>query len=274
MSYLIRIDQPMKKTYTLLAFIVAVLLLGACKQEKKVTYYEGIYSEKPVSIFIAPVDDQTMRKVEKYPSDIEYNDACNTATQYFQQTLAYPFIQNGYYVVGPVSARQIMEAEEFTFKHLRRGSLKDFYNAYGIDAVLNTTLYRWQEKNAEWTLFIEYQLRSTKTNTELMHKWVKATKRLPTNLKGDAYIMKEDKAFAASMGGLGTQATQQCYLVEKCNDYVLRNLPTSSTRRQFEEDLYHMANATYISYIWTEEGRADVQQLSPEEFEQACFVDK
>ena len=108
----------MRKAFATIALVTLALLFGACRQEKKATYYEGIYSEKPVSIFIAPVDDQTMRKVEKYPSDIEYNDACNTATQYFQQTLAYPFIQNGYYVIGPVTARQIMTAEGFTYKQL------------------------------------------------------------------------------------------------------------------------------------------------------------
>lgn len=263
----------MKRNIIFLLFFAAVMILTSCKQEKKVTYYEGIYSEKPVLIYIPPVEDRSARQFEKYPKNVEYNNECNTAAQYFYQTLSYPLLSNGYYVVGPLTAHQIFDLDGISHKNMRRGDIKSLYNDYGIDAVLNTTIHRWVEKNAEWTVYIEYQLRSAKTNTELMHKWVKATKLLPTNLKGDPYILQRDRKFAQQMGGVDNGTAQRCWIVEKCNDYVLRNLPTSSTRRQFEEDLYRGANATYIKYIWNQDGQADVQPLSAEEFEQGCFVD-
>ena len=64
---------------------------------------------------------------------------------------------------------------------------------------------------------------------------------------------------------------QRSFLVEKVNDYVLRDIPTSSQRRQFEKDLYRNANPNYISYNWID-GGANVQKLSLEEFEQQAFL--
>lgn len=264
----------MKHCKFTLVVVMAVLTLAGCKHEKKITYYEGIYSEKPVLIYIAPVDDLSARKVEKYPSDIAYNSECNTAAVYLYQTMAAPLLANGYYVVGPTASKEIAAHETRTPRELRKGDIKDYHTQYGIDAVLNCVLYRWQEKNGTWTAYLEYQLRSTKTNHDLMHKWVMATKQLPLNLKSDPYPLREDKAFARRLGGVDNGTAQRCWIVEKVNDYVLRNIPTSSTRRQFEEDLYRQATGTYIKYTWTEEGKADVQPCSLEEYEQGCFVDK
>ena len=46
----------MHKIKFILPFIALTLLLS-CKSEKKVTAYNDLYQEKPVSILIAPVQD-------------------------------------------------------------------------------------------------------------------------------------------------------------------------------------------------------------------------
>ncbi len=254
--------------------VVLVLLLvfcSGCNHEKKVTSYSDIYSEKPVTIYMAPIQDKAERRVEKYPKDIAYNNELATATAYLYQTAATPLLRRGYYVVAPVAARQIAAKEGCDYKALRNNDIKKYKKDYGIDAIMITTIHRWKEENGVWTAFLEYQIRSTKTNVDLMHTWVMARKEVPTNLKGDPVVTKNDAKFAEKMG-FDNGTAQRCFLVEKVNDYVLRDLPVSSTLRQFERDIYKNANNTYIKYTWSENGNADVQPCSIEEYEQGCFI--
>lgn len=249
---------------------LAVLLLGACKSEKKITSYSDIYSEQPVTIYIAPINDKAQRKVEKYPSDIEYNNELNSAKAYMYQTMPNALVKKGYYVIGPVASAEIAEATAMTNKQLRNGDLKSFGADYGVDAILIVTLHSWKDENGKKTAFLEYQMRSTKSNVDLLHTWVMATKQVSTNLKGDPIKLKNDTRFAKKME-LDNGSAQRCYLVEKVNDYILRNIPTSSQRRQFEKDLYRNANPQYIKYMWID-GGSDVLECSEEEYESQAFL--
>ena len=258
----------MKRLLTL--SVLAVLLFGACKSEKKINSYSDIYSERPTVIYIAPVNDKAERKVEKYPTDIAYNNEINTAKAYLFQTIYTPLKNIGYYVIGPAASKQIAETNNLSPKQLRNGDLSTFNKDYGIDAVLIITLHKWKDDNNKKMAFLEYQMRSTKTNIDLFHTWVMAVKEVPTNLKGDPITMSNDTKFAKRFD-FDNGTAQRCFLVEKVNDYVLRNLPTSSLKRQFEKDLYRQANPNYIKYTWVE-GGADVQNCSAEEYESNAFL--
>lgn len=264
----------MKRIFSLSFIAVcSTLLFMGCKAPEKGAYYEDIYTEKPVIIYVAPTFDNCQRHAEKYPTDITYNNEINSANKFFYETMSAPLIKHGYYVLGPVTSEQIAAGETRTPKQLSYGDIKDYNTKYGIDAVLFTTIHRWREENGKWIIYIEYLMRSTKTNSDLMHKWVKAVKAVPLNLKKDPVIMKEDIDYAKAMG-VDNGTAQRCFLVEKVNDYILRNIPISSTRRQFEEDLHKKANATYVLYTWSETGNADVADLSLEEYEQEAFLNE
>ena len=250
--------------------LLAATVFGACKSEKKINSYSDIYSERPTVIYIAPINDKAERRVEKYPTDIEYNNEINTAKAYLFQTLSAPLANIGYYVIGPAASKQISETNNLTPKQLRNSDLSVFSKNYGIDAVLIVTLHKWKDENGKKTAFLEYQMRSTKTNIDLFHTWVMAVKQVPTDLKGDPITLSNDTKFAKRFN-FDNGTAQRCFLVEKVNDYILRNLPTSSLRRQFEKDLYRNANPTYIKYTWIE-GGADVQNCSAEEYESNAFL--
>ncbi len=249
---------------------IATILLAGCKSEKKITSYSDIYSERPTTIYIAPINDKALRRVEKYPVDAEYNNEINSAKAYLLQTMPEPLIKKGYYVIGPVAGAEIAESVPMTPKQLRNDDLKKFGTDYGIDAVLVVTLHNWKDENGKKIAYLEYQLRSTKSNVDLMHIWVLATKQVSTNLKGDPIKLKNDTRFAKKMD-MDNGTAQRCFLVEKVNDYVLRNLPTSSQRRQFEKDLYRAANPQYIKYTWMD-GGAEVEECSEEEYESQAFL--
>lgn len=249
----------------------ALTLVAGCKSEKKINSYKDIYSEQPTTIMVAPVFDKAERKVEKYPTDVAYNNELTTSTAYMQMTLSRPLVRKGYYVIEAATAGEVMAQSGYSQKELRVGNLSELQSKCGIDAVLVVTLHRWREENGKWIAMLEYQLRSTKTNHDLMHTWVMAIKAVPTNLKGDPIVMKRDKSFAKQWG-FDNGTAQRAFLVEKANDYVLRDLPTSSTLRQFEKDIYRNANPTYIKYLWSEDGGADVQSCSVEEYEEKAFL--
>lgn len=255
---------------SILTVFVLTLLLGACKSEKKINSYEDIYSERPTVIYLAPINDKAERRVEKYPTDIEYNNEINSAKAYLYQTMSAPLTKNGYYVIGPVASQQIAEDIDMPLKQMRNGDLSVFRNDYGIDAVLIVTLHKWKDENGKKTAFLEYQMRSTKTNVDMLHTWVMAVKQVSTNLKGDPITLNNDTRFAKRFG-MDNGTAQRCFLVEKVNDYILRDLPTSSLRRQFEKDQYKSANPTYIKYIWMD-GGADVQNCTAEEYESNAFL--
>ncbi|MBQ1408667.1 MAG: hypothetical protein IIY87_02785 [Bacteroidales bacterium] len=248
----------------------ALLLFAACNSEKKINTYSDIYSERPTTIYIAPINDKAPRRVEKYPTDAEYNNEINSAKAYMYQTMSAPMLRKGYYVIGPVASAEIAEATAFTPKQLRNDDLKVFNNDYGIDAILIVTLHNWKDENGKKIAYLEYQLRSTKSNVDMMHIWVLATKQVSVNLKGDPIKLKNDTRFA-KLHGMDNGTAQRCYLVEKVNDYILRNLPTSSQRRQFEKDLYRTANPQYIRYTWLD-GGAEVEECSAEEYESQAFL--
>lgn len=258
----------MKLRYFIIIF--AVIILGACKSEKKINTYGDIYSERPVTVYIAPINDKAQRKVEKYPSDAEYNNELNSAKAYLYQTMPNALLKKGYYVIGPVASAEIAESLAMTPKQLRNNDLKSLATDYGVDAVLVTTLHNWKDENGKKTAFLEYQLRSTKSNVDLMHIWVMATKQVSTNLKGDPIKLKNDTRFAKALE-VDNGTAQRCFLVEKVNDYVLRNLPTSSQRRQFEKDIYRTSNPQYFKYIWLD-GGAVVEECSEEEYESQAFL--
>ena len=252
------------------AIVVLAFVATGCSGEKKINAYSDIYSERPVTIYIAPVNDKAERKVEKYPSDIEYNNELNTAKAYLRQTMPNALEKKGYYIIGPVASAEIAQSIGMTAKQLRNGDMKSLNEEWGIDAVLVVTLHKWKDDNGKKTAFLEYQLRSTRSNVDLLHTWVKATKEVSTNLKGDPIKLKNDTKFAKRFD-MDNGSAQRSFLMEKVNDYVLRNLPISSQRRQFEKDQYKTANPSYISYRWFD-GGAEVEPCGAEEYESEAFL--
>ena len=260
------------KKYTL--YILAILAIGflsSCKSEQKVSYYSNIYTEKPTTVYIAPIQDYSTRKEEKYPKDAEYNSELNYAANYMYQTLGTPMLNQGYYVVGPVAGKEIAETESRSLKKLHKANLTNYYKYFGVDAILFTTIHKWEEKNGEWIVYAEYILRSTKTYNEFLHTWVKATKKLALDMKGDPVAMRTDNIFAKTME-LTNGASQRCILVEQLNDFILRNIPISSMQRQFEQDQFLRSNSEYLNFLYNENGEVECKPISMEEFENACFL--
>ena len=263
----------MKTHHIILAgCVICVLALATgCKSSKKVSTYDEIYNEKPVTVYIAPIEDKTSRKIEKYPMDKEANEELNAAARYMYHTLSVPLRRQGYYTIGTLATEQIAKQQGHSAKQLRNEDIRTYAQLYGVDAILIVTIHRWKSTYSNWDLFAEYTLRSTKSNNDLMHTWVKASKQLNTDYSGNPVAMPEDAEFAAEME-MNVSTAQRCQLVQKVNDYVLRNLPVSSNKPQFEKDRYLKANPSYFFYSFTPDGEIEIENMSMESFEEECFV--
>lgn len=256
----------------LLAFAALLLSLAACKGEKKLTTYATLYKEKPTSIFVAPVDDKAKRRAEKSQLDKDYNHDMDLATRYLQQVLATPLVDQGYYVPGALASKLLDEQLGLSAKQLNSGDIKPFARTFGVDAVLCATIHRWGEKNGLYSVFIEFVLRSTKSNSDLMHTWVKASKRITANYKNEPVALKIDNDLAAAMN-LSDVAAQRCQLLQLVSYYVLNDLPCSPDREFFEKGQKVIANPSYFNFFFNENGEMTIETSEMESFEEDCFVD-
>lgn len=260
-----------QKKHTLILSFLLLLVFTGCKSEKKVSTYSSIYKERPVTLYVAPLQDNSQRKEEKYPQDAAFNAERNTAARHLTLTLSHPLAAQGYYVIPTLSAQRIAQQEQQSHKELLEGDLIRYAQHYGVDAVLVVTLHRWKDVDGEVMLFIEYVLRSSKSNTDLMHCWAQAVAKTEYNYKGEAVARHADRVLMQDYG-VDAATALRCRLAERVSDHVLRNLPVSARKRQFEQDRYMKANDTYLRCVLTDEDEIEVEHISMEAFEEECFV--
>lgn len=188
-------------------------------------------------VYVAPLNDLSMRRAVRATEDSLYNLSLNIAAKQLFLTASDPLVHNGYYLPGPLASAQIAATEHRTGKQLRNEDISDYYNELGIDAILFINLLDWRSTSNTWTVEVEYILRSTHSNNELLHVTLQAMKILPTDFKGNPLPLPEDKAFADKYG-CDLETAQRCRLVETVNQYVLRDLPAGRRAPEHSTERY------------------------------------
>lgn len=241
-----------------------LVFLASCGSEKKLDAYSEIYNERPNVIYIAPLNDLSLRHALRTTEDSLYNLSLNIATKHLYLTAADPLIYNGYYLPGPLASAQIAATEWRTGKQLRNDNINDYYTNLGIDAVLFITLHSWQFTYNTWTVEVEYVLRSTRSGNELLHVSVKAMKVLTTDFKGNLLPLRDEVVFAKRYG-CDIETAQRCRLVETLNQYVLKDLPSGAHARQHSTERYIPSHPEYFNLKIHPDG--SVQMLKGELYE-------
>lgn len=245
-----------------ISLVLLALLLAGCKGSKKMEHYSEVYQERPATIYVAPLNDLSLRRSVRTTEDSLYNASLNTASKQLYLTASDPLTFKGYYVPGPLASAQLAATETRTGKQLRNENINDYYTDLGIDAILFITVKGWQQTSAEWTVEAEYVLRSTHTGTEIMHVSVKAAKQLPTDFKGNPKPLREDNAFAKQYG-CDLETAQRCRLVEIMNQYVLKDLPSGSRAREISIERYTTSHPQYFDLVIKSDG--SVKMMKSEE---------
>lgn len=253
--------------------LVALLLAVSCKSEKKVTTYNELYREKPVTILVAPVQDNAKRPMVKTTQDRVLNDELTAAAHYMRQTLSYPLSSQGYYATAPLTSDILVEKLGLDYNKLMNADISMLHSSYGIDAVLLTAIHKWQQPEInEIVVYTEYTLRSTKSGLELMHTWVRGNKIQPVDVKGEPAELPDDIAFM-ERNEMDSRLAHMCILVEQMTDFALRNIPTSVSRWHFQHDQYIPSNPAFYSFTINPDGSIERSQYSEDAFGNECFTD-
>ncbi len=273
-SYLLKMNDHMTKfkysVYFFLFVTISIFIIG-CKTEAKLSRYKEIYTEKPTTIYIAPTIDISERPKSKI-SDNSYNNELNTAHKYMSQSLRVPFTKKSYYVLSPLVSSEIAKIDSLgEFNMNDTSSVQKIYKKYGVDAILFTFIYKWDKVGDDWIVYIEYILKSTKTNTTLLNTKVKACKRIPLGLRGMPTVSPRDKKLTANLQ-LDNGTAQRVLLVDLVNNYVLQDIPVATLSKNFEKDINENSKFNCFEYFYDETGVVEIRILSVEEFDQDCFL--
>lgn len=152
----------MKRTSFIMVLLVLLsLVLAGCGPKKEpVTLEEfapGVYEEQPKTIVILPPMNAT---------------TAADAPVYYSTTIYAPLVLRGYYVFPyDVTTRILMDNGFISTEELLNNSLEPFNEYFGADAVLFSTIHKWDLTYAvlaaTLAVDIECTLRSTKTGKDL-----------------------------------------------------------------------------------------------------------
>ncbi len=246
----------MKRNRCLVLLLLPLLMVG-CKGEKRMSQYKEVYQERPAVIYIAPLCDRSERHPLRTADDSIYNASLNTAVKQLYLTASDPLVYKGYYLLGPLASAQIAATETRTGNQLRTENIQDYHTDLGVDAILFITVHSWSNTVNTWTVEVEYALRSTHTGMEIMHTFVKGTKQLHTDFKGNLKPLGSDQVFADQYG-CDIETAQRCRLVEILNQFVLADLPSGSRVREIAVQKYIISHPEYINLHISPDGSVEI----------------
>lgn len=135
------------------------MMLSGCvvHQTTKIAEFPQMYEEDPASILILPPINES--------TDAEAKD-------YYSTTIPIPLILHGYYVFPYELTAEILKQEGIYDSELLRDiPLNKFYDYFGADAVLFTTIKKWDLSYvviaSTLTVSIDCKIKSTQTSNTL-----------------------------------------------------------------------------------------------------------
>lgn len=208
----------------LILLSLSLLLLTSCGSLSDLTRansYPEMYNEKPGSILILPPINKTV--------NVE-------AKEYFFTSLAKPLCEKGYYVISPFLSMETLKSESaYDSEMFLERNLKQFQTVFGADAVLFTTINRWERSTIGGTIIVnvEYLLKSTTTNKILFDRKGTVTIDMNTESSGGGLLgALVDLAATA----IATASTDKVVAARKCNVVSLQDLPEGKYSSTFDKD--------------------------------------
>ena len=257
-----------------LTILLTSFILAGCGSEKKAVRYKNIYEEQPAVVLVATPVDFTPRKSPKEKNAKRYNMEFDNANIYFHQSLVNTLNVKGYYTIPYFNTVEILKTHPPCDSSSVQDSsiLRIFSEKYGIDAILFTKIFKWKEAESEWTVYIEYKLKSAKTNNTLFHAKCKGVKNIPHNTRGSVAIASFDRGHQKYLD-FDARTLNRMILLSRVNDFVLKNLPNGKAHKKFENDMKQAAIPEYLEFSIDEMGALSVKQILPEQFEHEWFVE-
>jgi len=208
----------------LLIITIFILFFTSCSTSTNLTKssaYEGVYSEKPLSVLIMPPINRS--------TNVE-------AKEFFHATLNVPIANSGYYVIPPFLSMEILKRESAYDSELFLNQSLDIFNeVFAADVVLFTIIHKWDKNTigAKVKVEIEYILKSTKSNEILYsrHGNIIYDASVSTKAGGIGGLIAD-----VALSAINTAATKYIDLAKTCNNYTFQDLPKGKYSPLFNID--------------------------------------
>ena len=201
--------------------IVLVIALSSCSTYEPISKskaYEGVYSEKPLSVLLMPPINRS--------TNVE-------AKEYFHSTLNIPLANAGYYVVPPFLSMEILKRESaYDAELFLTQPLTKFREVFGADMALFTIIHKWDKSGLASNVYVEveYVIRSTKTGEVIYTRRGDITYDASVNAGSGGALV----SLVAS--AINTAATKYVDVARACNSYTLKDIPAGKYSPMFGED--------------------------------------
>lgn len=200
-----------------LFILLSAVLLSSCSATKNTrgSLYSKMYEEKPLTILIMPPINNT-------------NHA--EAKEYFYSSLAKPLCEKGYYVVSPFLSMDLLKQESaYDSEMFIGGSQKMLKNFFGVDAVLYTTITKWEKKSAltQIVVGVNYELKSASTGEILFDRAGELTV---------SYSSGNNGLIGMAVDMLATATADKIVAARRCNAYVLTDMPEGKYSPLYDKD--------------------------------------
>ncbi len=188
--------------------------------------YSNMYEEKPKTIMIL------------YPwNRSSYKDAADMLLIAATKELS----SKGYYVTSMIATREIYKKDtSFCSKHIKLHDLKKIGETYGVDAVMFTTIYRFD--NPYWSTStkanVHYTLISTKTMDTLFYRMIEFDYDTPL-------APKENKDLSLE---LDEQQRYDLGVMQQLNIFALRDFPKGPHHKKYNSDRKKFSNKKEMKY--------------------------
>lgn len=203
---------------------IGTLFLTSCTTTAPITKahaYEGIYSEKPVSILLMPPINRS--------TNVE-------AKEYFHTSLNVPIANAGYYVIPPFLSMEILKKESaYDAELFLEGPLAQFGEVFGADMALFTIIHKWDKSSLAAKVYvdIEYIFKSTTTNEIVYTRRGEVTYNTAVNTGGSGLAGLVANVAASA---LNTAIAQYIHVARACNAHTFTDLPKGTYSPAYLQD--------------------------------------
>ena len=203
----------MTKVKNILSITIVTLVMISCSSQKiaKAEKYKDIYKTKPNTILIMPPINKS--------THVE-------AKEYFYNTLNHELCEDGYYVIPPFMAMDVLKKESAydSEMFIGRNDLSIFGELFGVDMIFFTTIHNWKKSHigGKVNIDVEYEIRAAKTNTVLY--------KTRGNVRVDTSVSVNGGGIAGALISLAatavnTASTKYVDVARLTNLYTLESLP-------------------------------------------------
>lgn len=209
-----------------IVYIVALLaIISSCSTPQqtpitRMSQYPGMYEEKPRSLLVMPPINNT--------ENVEAKELLYT-------TVNMPLINSGYYVFSPLLAMEVFKTESaYDAELFINGSLEQFGNVFGADAVVFSKIERWEKSGGGIATNIRYIVKSTKTNNVLFERYCELFLDLKGNYNSGNFLTNLIVNFA--VGVVSSALTEHVKAARMANNYIFNDLPAGCYATIYGQD--------------------------------------